>query len=82
MRSEKHCESCTCGRRAVVQASSKSAPGTISWAEHLEAWNGYAREYGSQQSPERINQRGGFGYDELESFLGRKPSTFVPGRGE
>ena len=59
--------------RAPVQ----SPRGTIAWAEHVEAWEQYAKRYRGQ-SAERIAERGGFGYHELVTFLGRDPETFVP----
>lgn len=52
--------------------------GTIAWAEHLEAFDGYAARFGRGQSAERIAERGGFSHDELCKFLGRAPTTFVP----
>lgn len=53
-------------------------PGTISWAEHLEAYEPYAKRYGRDQSPERIAERGGFGYAELVDQLGHAPRTWRP----
>lgn len=53
-------------------------PGTITWEEHLLAWEGYRKRYGSTQSAERIAQRGGFGYGELVLFLGSDPKTWEP----
>lgn len=78
--SERHCETCICGRRAPVQANRElgKAPGTIAWTEHLEAWNGYASKYGSSQSAERMAERGGFCYGELIMFLGHEPKTWTP----
>ena len=52
------------------------SPGTISWAEHEEAWLGYAEKFGSSQSAERIAERGGFSYEELVMFLGHEPKTW------
>ena len=52
--------------------------GTVSWDEHAEAWESYARRYGRQQSAERMAERGGFSYGELVMFLGRKPTTWEP----
>jgi hypothetical protein len=62
------------------QPSSETAPvqgpsGTISWAEHVEAWTDYAKHY-KGQSAERIAERGGFGYNELVTHLGHAPVTF------
>lgn len=77
-------------RRAPVQASSEwprhrryhsdltRPPGTISWPEHLEAWEAYALRYGATQSPDRIADRGGFAIEELRSLLGREPTTWMP----
>lgn len=75
-------------RRACVQraggAHRKPEPsvaggvsGTISWAEHEEAWEAYARRYGRGQSAERIQERGGFAYCELLDLLGRAPTTWT-----
>lgn len=78
----KHCETCICGRRAPVQSSrvhGKGA-GSITWAEHLEAYSFYQARYGNSQSVERLSERGGFGYDELIEFLGHEPKTWVPRR--
>lgn len=81
--SEKHCETCICGRRAPVQGDHKGTtpgrgPGTVSWAEHLLAWSGYARESGRGQSAERMAERGGFSYYELTLYLGHEPTTWAP----
>lgn len=51
--------------------------GMVSWAEHCQAWAGYAAQY-SGQSAERIAERGGFSYGELVEFLGREPTTWRP----
>lgn len=53
-------------------------PGTISWAEHLQAWNGYAARYSGDQSAERIAERGGFDWLELKEYLGHEPATWEP----
>jgi len=50
--------------------------GTIAWAEHLEAYIVYAAKFGRKQSAAKIAERGGFGYLELVSFLGREPTTW------
>ena len=67
-------------RRAPVQRNRehKKPPGTISWVEHLEAWEEYARRYGNRQSAHRIAERCGFCYGELVDFLGREPITWEP----
>lgn len=69
-------------RRTPVQMSTKlrKPPGTVSWAEHLEAWGAYAKRYGDSQSAERMAERHGFSYCELVTFLGREPSTWKPTR--
>lgn len=51
-------------------------PGTISWVEHVEAWEAYAAQHGREQSAERIAERGGFSFGELVLFLGREPKTW------
>lgn len=53
-------------------------PGTIAWWEHVQAWREYARNYSSSQSAEDIAARGGFGYGELQRFLGHDPVTWQP----
>lgn len=76
---EAHCPSCTCGRRAPVQAEygqERRAPGTVAWAEHLEAYEEYAAQFGTNQSAERLAARGGFGYREITTFLGHEPTTW------
>ncbi len=85
--SEKHCETCICGKRAPVQGDprhvtsrERKGPGTISWEEHLEAWNGYAAEYGTSQTATRMAERGGFSYGELLMFLKHEPRTWEPAR--
>jgi hypothetical protein len=83
-----HCPTCICGRRAPVQGergqnyrpprASKPA-GTITWAEHLEAWGGYNARYPGQ-SAERMAERGGFSWYELCDFLGHEPKTWTVAR--
>lgn len=69
-------------RRTVVQADLgrggrvKHPPGTITWEEHLEVYAIYAQRYGHSQTPERIAERGGFGYEEAEMLLGRPLRTW------
>ncbi len=77
---DKHCDSCTCGKRAPVQANKQyqRSAGTISWQEHIEAFACYSARYGNDQSAERIAERGGFCYGELVLFLGRNPETWRP----
>ena len=83
----RHCATCICGKRAPVQGDdgrpkdrAKRGAGTIAWSEHLLAYSAYSTRYGSDQSAERLAQRGGFGYDELILFLGREPETWEPKR--
>lgn len=86
--SEKHCQTCICGKRAPVQGETHRAsgayqprgPGTIAWEERELAWSTYAGRYGRGQSAERIAERGGFGYHELTDLLGREPTTWAPER--
>lgn len=76
------CPNCICGRRAPVQADPQSGtgPGSISWAEFLEAYCGYASRYGTSQSAERLAERAGFSYGELREYLGHDPKSWSPGR--
>ena len=65
-------------RRAPAQGHGRIR-GTISWAEHVEAWHGYAKHHpgsAAGQDAERIAERGGFGLDELNRFLGHPPTTW------
>jgi hypothetical protein len=82
---EKHCESCICGKRAPVQGEHfmraptgrKAVPaGTVSWSEHLEAYEAYAVRFGKSQSADRLAERGGFGYWEITDLLGHEPTTW------
>lgn len=61
-------------RRAKVNGAPH---GTISWEEHLKAWETY-HNYHFGQSAEEINKRGGFGLVELTSQLGHVPHTWLP----
>jgi hypothetical protein len=72
-------------RRALVQGDHWSrrdkkgrVAGTVAWAEHEEAWAQYDRDGHGSQSAERINERGGFGYDEITKLLGHEPTTWQP----
>ena len=53
-------------------------PGSIAWSEHLEIWEVYAQKYGRSQSAERLAQRGGFGFYEIEFITGKLPKTWKP----
>jgi hypothetical protein len=71
--------------RAPVQAAHcyrtrrlMHGPGTVEWHEHIEAWCEYARRFGCSQTPDRIAERGGFGYVELTDLLGHEPVTWRP----
>ena len=50
--------------------------GLITWEEYLEAYAEYAKRYGNEQSAERLEERGGFGYKELIQLLGHEPKTW------
>ena len=52
--------------------------GTIAWWEHAEAWQQYDKKWHCDQSAERINELGGFGWHELVDFLGHEPTTWEP----
>ena len=63
-------------RRAPVQSDRRwprgapgSVPGTIPWNVHLRAWEGYAADGHGDQSAERIAQRSGFSYREVQCAL-------------
>jgi hypothetical protein len=58
--------------------SPKHNHGSITWAEHEEAWADYAKRYGRDQDAETIATRGGFGYSELVDHLGHPPRTWEP----
>lgn len=62
--------------RGIPKGHAGQEPGTIAWWEHLEAYADYARRYGTSQSAERLNDRGGFGYLELVDHLKRAPTTW------
>lgn len=53
-------------------------PGTITWSEHCEVWEAYARRGCCGQDAERIAARGGFGKAEAEKLLGRPLRTWEP----
>jgi hypothetical protein len=65
-------------RRAPVQAERGRPAGSVAWAEHERAWQGYQAQIRSYQSAERIAERGGFGYSELVRYLGAQPLTWMP----
>jgi hypothetical protein len=77
---ERHCSSCICGRRAPVQGEygeQRRAAGTVTWAEHEEAYTAYAAMFGTGQSAKRLAERGGFSYDEITKLLGHEPTTWA-----
>ncbi len=43
--------------------------GTVPWDVHLQAYETYRRFLGDSQSAERIAERGGFSYRELQCLL-------------
>lgn len=65
---------------AMESREHQRGPGTVAWSEHLLAYSAYAARYGTDQSAERLAQRGGFGYGELVMFLGHEPTTWEPRR--
>jgi hypothetical protein len=66
------------GERRIAVGRSGRVPGTVSWQEHLEAYEDYARLYGRDQSAERLADRGGFSYFELVQHLHRFPDSWRP----
>jgi hypothetical protein len=74
----------TAERRAPMQGEhgrNKRPSGTITWSEHLEIYEVYAKRYGRDQSAERLAERGGFGWGECVMLLGREPATWKPEAG-
>jgi len=67
-------------RRAHVKGDRRGhGPGTITWDEHVQAWQAYAKKYSTTcPSALRIAARGGFKYTELVYLLGHQPETWVP----
>lgn len=53
-------------------------PGTITWAEHVQASAEHASRYGIGRGPKDIATDGGFTYLELVALLGRPPNTWKP----
>lgn len=53
-------------------------PGTIAWSEHLAVYERYRERYGDSQSAERLAERGGFGFREIEMLTGAEPRTWLP----
>lgn len=70
-------------KRAPVLNGLRSAllRGTISWEEHLEAWEQCQREEGQIETPEEVAYLGGFDRDHLALLLGRSSTSFQKGMG-
>ena len=59
-------------RRANVQSEYRHRHlrgGSVPWAVHVQAFEVYRGKFGESQSAERIAERGGFGYRELQCLL-------------
>ena len=57
-------------RVALVQGEWKKRPaGTVPWIVFLEAFDTYRKKFGNGQSAERIAERGGFSYREMQCLL-------------
>lgn len=65
-------------RRVPVQGEGKKPSGSITWSEHVKAWEIYDRKWRCGQSAERLAERGGFGWLELVDLLGYEPTTWEP----
>lgn len=68
-------------KRAPVQPEywrkgTGSTWGSITWEEHVEAWEAYNRKYQSHQTAEDVAARFGFGYGEITELLGHPPRTW------
>ena len=66
-------------RRAPVQASPRAGKpaGTVPWSTHVLAWEGYALAGHGRQSAERMSERGGFGYREMQCALAGHYNNFA-----
>ena len=51
------------------RGATRDAPSTVPWWLAQIAYDAYAKQYGTQQSLERLAERGGFGRAELLSLL-------------
>lgn len=51
------------------RAKSAEGPRTVPWSIAEAAWDVYAARYGREQSVERLAERGGFGWGEMDMFL-------------
>lgn len=56
-------------RFAPAQAGGTMPHGRVPWHVHLAAWNGYAAAGHGGQSAERIAERGGFSYREIQCAI-------------
>lgn len=57
-------------RKSVLPGDDhKIRPGSVPWSVHLQAWEEYARQGHGSQSAERVAERGGFGYYEIQCLL-------------
>ena len=52
--------------------------GFVTWKEAEEAYAVYAGFYGRSQSLERLAERAGFGWDEIEDLLGHRATAEQP----
>ena len=67
-------------KRVVVEGDYQQGRpvGSITWEEHLEAWNVYNNKSPFILDAMTIAQRGGFAYKELCRHLGHEPTTWKP----
>lgn len=56
-------------RRAPVQSDKHGLRGTVPWTTYLLAWEGYRAAGHGGQSAERIAERQGFSYREIQCAL-------------
>jgi hypothetical protein len=54
-------------RRVPVQRDDHSGAGTVPWSTHVRAWQNYGTRH--EQTAERLAERGGFGYREMQCAL-------------
>ena len=67
------CSAEDCNRPCRVQGRFQKYPASaIPWWLAEIAYEEYARRYGNLQTLERINERGGFGREELVSLIRRE----------
>jgi hypothetical protein len=64
--------------RFQVEDGRAHLPGTVTWSEHLEIWQLYAAKFGTDQSAERMAERGGFAFLEATELLGHAPRSWTP----